>query len=165
MLAAADVCDARIFYSPIATWVMVLCLCGIQVFPLLIYFCSVYWLLSTPYFVVAYLVNAWHNNSFALHNDQLFVINSNIPFRKMTSYSKEDIVMISLHDREPGWLKVFFTFEVYYADIETTTGIYRYYCSNLAADSFDENWTKETMDTFHYQLEQNGFPAALNLVF
>lgn len=165
MLAKAGIFGAHTFYSPIATWVMVLFICGIQVFPLLVCFCSLYWLFSTPYFVVAYLVNAWHNNSFAIHNEQLIVINSNIPFRKMTAYPKADIVMISLHDKAPGWLSIFFTFEVYYADIETATGTYRYFCSGLAADSFDENWTEETMDTFHHQLGQHGFPAAFNLVF
>jgi hypothetical protein len=153
-----------IYYSPVLIWVlclfMLLPVTGWFVFQLA--FLKYYPFLLT-YFAIGYLINSYLNNSFAITENQLHIINPNFPFRRFKSYSISDIKQITFDETKRKWHYAFVIFSSNYIDIQTDKGSEKYFCVGLGLDGFDENWTEKTIETFNYKLKEKGIVTVFNL--
>ena len=164
MLLARNVTGADIYYSPIAIWFLLLViLAGINYWLIFMLALSKYYPLFLIYLAIGYVVSAYLNNSFALTQDTLIVVNPNFPFRQFKAYSLADIKQITIDKTKHRWHYFFVIFSRNFVRIQTSQTSEKYFCVGLELDAFDENWTDKTMDTFHCKLIEKGVPTIFNL--
>ena len=164
MLLVKNIISTDIFYSPISTWILLLLLILTSGWWLLYIFASTkYGLLLIPYFVISYLLNGYKSNSFALCNDNLIVINPNIPFRQITVINNSDIQLVTIDKTTRKWTKIFLDFGENYLLIQTKDNTYKFNCAGLDLDAYDENWTEKTIDDLRHKLKEKGIKTLFNL--
>ena len=164
MLASRSFGDAEIFYSPISSWLLILVLILTSAAGLLFYLATWdYWYLIIPYSIISYLLNAFLNNSFALQDDKLFIINPNFPFRRFQIMKRDETKQITIDKVKGQWLMIFMATTGNFLSIKTTNKLYKFHCASLDQDAFDENWTEKTIEDFRFALDKNKFPTTYNL--
>ena len=164
MLATDNINNADIYYSPIIFWILslVVILCGgVGVIAWLAL--HKYYLFFLFYFSVSYFISSYLNNSFALTEKHLHVINPNIPFKKIKSYDLSNIKQITIGKTKRKWHYVLGIFGSNYITIQTTNKSEKYFCIGLEIDAFDENWTEKTIDNFNYKLREKNIQTVFNI--
>lgn len=164
MLFARNLVDTDIYYSPIVAWlfflVVVLAIAHGLVFQLAF---SKYFPLLLLYILGGYTVCAFLNNSFALTQDALIVINPNFPFRQVKTYPLSDIRKITIDKSKWKWHFAFCIFGSNYIAIQTADDTKKYFCVGLELDAYDENLTEKTMDSFQDNLKGKGIQTVFKL--
>ncbi|MFA9213164.1 MAG: hypothetical protein ACEQSR_04870, partial [Candidatus Methylacidiphilales bacterium] len=130
MLTSKGIVGGDIYYSTISVWIIslsIIILSGIGVFYL--FASTIYGYLLIPYLIISYLLNAYKNNSFALFDDKLIIINPNIPFRKVTIINNSEINLITIDKTKSNWSKLFLDFGENYLLIQTKNKLLKFYCS------------------------------------
>lgn len=153
ILAQQQVLDAEIFASPFETWLTytAFLLCGgIGLLPLFYNYGSLYFILL--YALCSLLINGKLNNSFALNNQELIVINPYIPFRQVERFELNTIKQITITKAKLPWWRAFIIMGDHYIEIETHTRRQRFYCVNLETDAFDENFSEKTIQDLNHSL-------------
>jgi hypothetical protein len=164
MLRSKGVNDSDIYYSPIKTWLMIWFLLLPSGWWLIYILAStVYGFILIPYLGISYLLNAHHSNSFALHHDQLIVVNPNFPFRRVTTIDLKDIKLVTIDATKRKWLRAFVLFGENYLLVTTKDHSRKFYCSGLELDGFDENWTEKTIEDLDTKLKEKGILTDLKL--
>lgn len=164
MLHSKGIMDADIYDSPIHPWFIFLLLISPLIYPISLYFYIKYAIFFVPYFIFSYLLNAYHNNSFALYEDKLIVINSNFPFRNLKIIEIKDIQKITIDEGKGKWIWMLcLLFGNNYLNIEMGEKTETYYCSALQVDCYDENWIEKTMDDFECSLKEKGIEVDFRL--
>jgi hypothetical protein len=116
------------------------------------------------YFIAGYVVVASLNNSFVITDSKLVVINPNFPFRKVKSYSFEQINKVKIDSSNLLYITAIFAhFGSNYVELTTQDKVERFYCTSLDVDAFDENFTEKTIDDFHASLKQHKVYIEFNL--
>ncbi len=164
ILTSKGIIGGDIYYSPILTWIIalsIILLGGIGVVYLLA--SSIYGYLLIPYFIISYLLNAYKNNSFALFDDKIIIINPNIPFRKVIIINNSEINLITIDKTKSNWSKLLLDFGENYLLIQTKDKLLKFYCSGLEADYVDENWTEKTIVEFDFKLKEKGIETEFKL--
>lgn len=158
--------DLKIFYSPINMHFALLPLLLISLLPVLdlvIYIPWNVWVAIGLYLILRYFVCAYLNNSFALSETELIVVNPNFPFRHVTKYRFEKISSIYISETYNLFLYAFLLFEQNYVKINGWGQLKRHYCVSLCVDAYDENFTEFTMDDFHADLKTRGLNVDFKL--
>ncbi|MEM8890179.1 MAG: hypothetical protein AAGD28_19550 [Bacteroidota bacterium] len=168
ILSEKGIQPAQIFYSPIIIWFAFLFLLpGIIGLSLLGYFllsgsADVY--LAGLFLLSSYLIAAHLNNSFAINGDKFYVINPNFPFQKFQEFEFTKIYVVRIDQAKWGWL--FFMFGYFgrnYVEVETAEGKFRFFCSGLDLDKFEENLTELCLDDLCLSLEEKDIPVEFKL--
>lgn len=120
------------------------------------------WLIMI-YGMSAYLVNGYHNNSFAIQDKDFLAINPNYPFRQLKIINFDGIEHIVIERGQSKWKYLFLLFEDNYLLIKTKNETYKFYCSGLEMDGFDEGFTEKTIEDLDNDLKQNGVLTSLNI--
>lgn len=163
MLSAHNLIDVDIFYSSISIWLLsVIIICSIAHWLIFYLAYSKYYPVIIIYFALGYFISAYLNNSFALTQDSLIVINPNFPFKNIKIYPLTNISTITIDKTNWIWHFIFCVFGSNYIKIQTKEKSKKYFCVGLELDSFDENWTEKTLDTFYHKLEEKGVPTIFN---
>jgi len=115
------------------------------------------------YGILSYLVNSFHNNSFALQDKELIAINPNFPFRRLSVISIDDIEQIEIDRGQRKWKYLFLLFEDNYLSIKTKNTTYKFYCSGLAMDGYDEGFTEKTIEDLDNDLKQKGISTRMKI--
>lgn len=161
MLVNNKVFDARIFCSPITSWLsfflLMIVYLGGYFYPAL----GIWWvqLMVIVYTCVSYLVNARLNNSFAVRDEALIVVNTNIPCRKILFFKKEDIKQITILEDKRAWREYLLATGSNCVWIDTGDHLYRFYCISLELEGWDDPWNVETIDSFRHCLTERGYPV------
>lgn len=154
----------EVFYSPIKSWwIMMLAISmqSILYYGGLFYLMYLFPLYSFLYLFILYLIAARLNNSFAIENNKLLIINRNFPFYTFKVYEFEEIEIIKIDKMiKFSWLEMIlfllgFSCGTNYVEIKTSTQIKRFYCAGLDRDYYDENWTDATLDDLHFFLDKH----------
>ncbi len=166
ILAKSGFGKAHVYYSPISAWfvmiIMLLCTTGGVIF----YFASwKYSFLFIPYFIISYLIAAYCNTCFAIHEDKFLVINGNFPFRRLQIFERDTIKLIIMDKMKKYWFIGFAVFGNNYIIVETFKKKYKYYCFGLELDAYDENWTERTIDDLAYHLKNSNYPTRFKLQY
>ncbi|MEO0471012.1 MAG: hypothetical protein AAF206_15400 [Bacteroidota bacterium] len=148
-----------IFYSPISIAFIFLGLIFIMAFTTLIGLGVMSWMIAFPIYPVAclsffYLIHARTNNSFAFSHQELIVVNSNPPFRRIKAFRYAEIE--KAHIRRNFLLTPLLLLMVNYWYVEIQSGgkTHRFHCSALDLDCFDENQTELTLDDLYKELRR-----------
>ena len=161
MLTSRGITEAALFYSPMSICLTLLALLLTQVIWIFLEFPVLrYWYLWSPYLLLSYLFNAHRNNSFAIKDNTLYIINPNFPFRHITRYEQpvvQSIIVSSYNSSWPIWLACFTS---NFVMVITNTGRKTFYCAGLVGDAFDENWTEKTTEDLEAALLNSGFNVA-----
>ena len=163
MLRSEGITDADIYHSPIKCWLVMLLLLCCQGWVFFTFLTTTYSFLLIFYLIISYLVNAYHNNSFALHEDKITVINPNFPFRQIITIDIQDIQCIVIDQGTRKWTLWVMLFGENYLLIKTNNKNMKFYCSGLEIDSYDENMTEKTIDDLGEQLRQMGISTDFKL--
>ncbi len=164
ILQSKGIATPEVYYSPVKTLPVALMMMVLFLFPAIFLFpFNKYGLLLLPYLPFIYLVFAYHNTSFALHDEKLTMINPNFPFKRVETVDLSAIELITIDKRFIHWHLLFLLFGRNYVMIKTKQGVKKYHCACLELDAFDENWTEKTMDDFHLRLKEKGLPVVFNL--
>jgi hypothetical protein len=165
LLRREGINNFTVFYSPISFWFFTLIIIVISCISVFYtFFFSEYIIVIVPYLIVSYLIAAYLNNSFSLASEKLVVINPNFPFRSFKSYDRQEIKKIIIDKIRFPWFKIFSVFGKNHITIETKNGNrFKYYCVNLEEDTYDENWTNETIDSFNSLLQSKGYVTVFNI--
>ncbi len=157
--------DAEIFYSPLKGWLFwssILVIGGLSmVLPLL----WTAWPLIPFVFFLSYLFNASRNNSFALTQDRLVIVNPNFPFRNITVLHLNDIETVTIDRDNLSWMALFIVlaFGNNYIEVKTTEGSKRYYCAYLQQwDAYSRNLTEKCLDDLDKSLRKKGISTIFN---
>lgn len=164
MLTSKGIIGGDIYYSPISVWIIalsIIILGSIGVFYL--FASSIYGYLLIPYFIISYLLNAYKNNSFALLDDKIIIINPNIPFRKVTIINNSEINIVTIDKTKSNWSKLLLDIGGNYLLIQTKDKLHKFYCSGLEADSYDENWIEKSIDELEVKLKEKGIETEFKL--
>lgn len=155
---------ADIYYSPIAGWICCLFMLLGVTFPILLQLgLLTFYPVFIVYLVAGYLVAGRFNNSFAITENQIHIINPNFPFRTFKSFSLNEIDLVTIDKTKWKWHYLFCVLGNNYVEIKTGTDTEKYFCAGLELDAFDENWTKNTIDTFDYTRRQKGVQVEFKL--
>ena len=159
MLSKNEYPNSTIFYTPISAWLFFLVMFLVLLLPILVEAIPIIWESSWEYLLLylccAYLVAAYLHNSFAIAEGELLVINPNFPFRKVRSYPLSSVLSVQI--AQSRWLSIVWLFGSLgknFVEIRTFKGKFRYYCTSLDIDCYDENQTRLTLDDFHVALRQ-----------
>ncbi|MDW3646389.1 MAG: hypothetical protein R8P61_04990 [Bacteroidia bacterium] len=168
LLLEKGIKSSQIFYSPILIWFVFLFLVpGIIGLSLLGYFLfvggpNVY--LAGLFLLTSYLIAAYLNNSFAINGDKFYVINPNFPFQKLLEFELTKIHVVRIDKAK--WGILFYLFGFFgrnYVEVETAKGRFRFFCSGLELDLFEENLTDLTLDDLWLSLEEKEIPVECKL--
>jgi hypothetical protein len=164
MLAARGIESVDVYYSPIASWIYCLIMLIGVTLPLFFQFDL---LLFYPLFLIyplsGYLVAGYLNNSFAITEKQIHIINPNFPFRQFKSYFLSEIELVTIDKTTMKWHHIFCVLGDNYVAIKSGSNADKYFCAGLELDAFDENWTEKTIDTFDHTLRQKKVPVRFKL--
>lgn len=164
ILQAKGIVTPEVFYSPVKTGPVALLMLALFTFPAIFLLpFPKYSLLILPHLPFVYLVYAYHNTSFALHDEKLTMINPNFPFKRIETVEIAEIELITIDKRIIHWHLLFLLFGRNYVMIKTKQGVKKYHCACLELDAFDENWTEKTIDDFHLRLKEKDLPVVFNL--
>lgn len=164
ILTSKGIIGGDIYYSPILTWIIalsIILLGGIGVVYLLA--SSIYGYLLIPYFIISYLLNTYKNNSFALFDDKVIILNPNFPFRKITIINNSEIKLVTIDKTKSNWSKLLLDFGENYLLIQTKDKLLKFYCSALEADSYDENWIEKGIDELELKFKEKGIQTEFKL--
>ena len=149
ILAKRGYLDCEVFYSPISIWLgyfLMFILTGVgSVF----YFMYQLWIgYPIIYLLVAYLLMARLNNSFALAANELIIINPNFPFNKFKTYHTSEIKDVTIDSSKvlQYFLFIFIIFGVNYVEVRSHFGKKRFYCLGLEEECYDEHQTEKTIE-------------------
>ncbi|UZR98854.1 hypothetical protein [Chondrinema litorale] len=157
--------SCQIFYSPIKYWRFTVILALITVIPFiglgLKYF---YLIIDFKYFILGYLFISfliWRrmNNTIVLTEGQLLIINPNPPFRKFIKYDLAKINKVKLAGSKLKFILWLFLSSGNYIEITSNNKNHRYFCIALKLDTYDENFTKKTLDDLHHTLRNKNLPV------
>jgi hypothetical protein len=115
------------------------------------------------YLILRYFVCAYLNNSFALSDTELIIINPNFPFQNLTKYRFEQISSIHISETANFFLFTFLLFEQNYVKVNGLNPSKKHYCVSLNVDAYDENFTELTMNDFHDDLKTRGLSVDFKL--
>jgi hypothetical protein len=142
----------EVFYSPIGNWLFFIGYLMILALPVVIFFLT-YWYWLLIYLALGCLFSAYLNNSFIIAEKELVVINPNFPFRRIRSFKIDRISKIKIDENKfLKILSIFMITENNYIQIYSEEKKYKFYCSGLNIDAFDENFTEKTLNDFAYVL-------------
>ena len=168
ILSKKEIEASQIFYSPIIIWFAFLFLLpGIIGLSLLGHFlltgvANVY--LVMLFLVSSYLIAAHLNNSFAINGDKFYVINPNLPFQKLQEFEFSKIYVVRIDRAKWGWLFIMFGYYGRnYVEVETAEGKFRFFCSGIDLDMFEENLTELCLDDLCLSLEEEDIPVEFKL--
>ncbi|WP_196893604.1 hypothetical protein [Aureivirga marina] len=162
MLSKKNLKIESIFYSPIKSWLLLYFIIiglALQILLLAISLIFSYIELYTfgillIIFGLQYILASMKSNSFALNSEDLFVINSNFPFRKIKSFKISEIKKIKLSSENIYSLFFIGIIEVNYIEIYFENNVYRFYCIGLELDDYEEGWIEKTMEDFQEILKE-----------
>jgi hypothetical protein len=167
ILAQNNIHNTRVYYSPSSSVLIFIILLASTSIPLLFEFIfssySIWTLLLIPYFIGVYLFNSGLNNSFALTDKALFIINPNRPFRNFKSYPLSEIEKITIANDKKHFGMLFLSFGRNYLQIDTIDSSKLFFCVALEMDAFDENWTELTIDDLCMDLKGKGCNVVFNI--
>jgi hypothetical protein len=140
-----------IYYSPIITHLLfIVLILTFSLPPLIIYiwsFIILYYNFVVIYLIVIYLLGAYLNNSIAITETDLIIINPNFPFKKIKVYPFQNIESLEVKSSKI-WLLTFpflslggNFIRIYHKKYQK-----RYFCISLQEDAYDENWTELTIE-------------------
>lgn len=159
--------DCEVFYSPIRGYLIYLGGLLLVIAPFCWPFYTViadYYIRFLLYFTLVYLVLAYLNNSYALTEKQLIVINPNFPFRKVVVYDLASIQKVRIdHSKLRFILWVLLILGCNYVEIYTTNQVQRFYSIFLEVDAYDENITEKTMSSFSNALHKRAVKVDMNI--
>lgn len=157
MLASGGYNTNDIYYSPISEWLAIVFFILLNIcIPLVAFIATSYHSLWVLFYVtIAYLTIAKQNNSFALFEDQLIVINPNFPFRKLTIYENRNIHTVTMDATKFGWSMLFPGSGGHYVLIETNDQIHKYHCSGLDLEPYEDT-SEKTIDELSERLQEKG---------
>jgi hypothetical protein len=154
ILDEAGIKNAEVFYSPISVTlphtIYILVFANIS---------SLNWIVFTVTFLVAlvnYMLVLYMNNSLAITDDFLFVINTNYPFKKIETIDWKSIQHIQIDCKKPTWLFLLLIFSSNSIQIKTTKEIRKYYCIGIEQDAFDENVVEKPIEEFEKRVIEKG---------
>jgi len=164
MLQSIGRTHATVYYSPISIWLILLMYFLPASFFIIHFLTSIGqgWLLLA-YGILSYLINGYHNNSFALQDRDLIAINPNYPFRRLSVISIDDIEQVEIDRGDRKWKYLFLLFEDNYLSIKTKNTTYKFYCSGLEMDGFDEGSTEKTIEDLDNDLKQKGISTRMKI--
>ena len=105
---------------------------------------------------ILYIINARLNNSFALNDDKLYIINRNFPMNVFKVIDLEKIKGVTFDEKKPNTFGLALVFTPSFIDLETEGKMERYYCVHLEQDAYDENLVEKTIDMFAHALKRRG---------
>lgn len=148
--------NTDIFYSPIQSWFLALLLMyGYAFLPItVILIAKKFYFLIGSYFIIGLLINFYLNNSFAIDNTYLHIINPNLLKGRIKSRKLSEIKNVAFRRKKNYLLYVFGIFYCNYIEVETDQDKETYFCIWLDKDAYDENWTEKTLDDFKTKLEE-----------
>ncbi|WP_143473494.1 hypothetical protein [Flavilitoribacter nigricans] len=170
MLEIQRVRNFTLYESPIIKWLFFFVAALMIIIPVGIFFYPpiiLAWKYLPGYFVVAYLIAGFSNNSFAVTAHGFYVINPNYPFKKFRHSPNFKIKNIRIDQTGTFWWLFFpmgqFGGNCNYVEITTIEGQrHKFLCAGLDLDAFDENDTEETLDTLHDNLKRKNIPVQFN---
>ncbi len=163
LLLKNDIVSSKIYYSPISIWLLFLVLFAMQLIPFIYSFLIIYFLLLIPYGLTSYLLSAKLNNSFVITENQLVVINPNIPFRQFKVIPMETITEIVIDESSNPLYYIFFILATNFVTIKTADKSETFFCIGLERDAFDENLTEDTLESFNDHLVRKGIQVQFKL--
>ena len=161
-LQAAGYSDYEIFYSPLSVWATYCMLLpyGFGGFLPIAYNFLRPWIFPVAAFLAGYILIARSvasqlNNTFAITNNELVIVNPYFPFKKITSMKLDSILSVRISNQPFRLRKLFLCFDSNFIEIATQNGeTTRFYCHGLEQDFYDENLTEKTIENLVYALEK-----------
>ncbi len=149
----------RIYYSPITIiWYDFILLVLVSGIILVIYQTLISMLIYLPvYSIITYSLGAKLNNSVAVSDKLIIIVNPNFPFRKILVYYVDNIDFIEIkHSLFRFLMWPFFIFTGNNINISSKGKYERYYCTSLELNVYDENFTKLDLDDLISHLRRLG---------
>ncbi|MEM7654925.1 MAG: hypothetical protein AAF399_02255 [Bacteroidota bacterium] len=115
------------------------------------------WLVVGIHVALSYVFAAKCHWSFAITENDLWIINPSFPFRSIQSVLIAEITQLTLKRSYPGWiLSPFGLFGVKEFRLQTESFRKKLLFTGLNLDAYDESWTEKTLDDFHHTLVKRG---------
>ncbi|MEO1218759.1 MAG: hypothetical protein AAFY45_34825 [Bacteroidota bacterium] len=168
ILSEKDIKPSQIFYSPILIWLVFLFIVpgilGLSLMGYFLFFGALNVYLAGLFLAISYLIAAYLNNSFAINGDKFYVINPNFPFRTFLEFEFTKIYVVRINKAK--WGLLFYLFGFFgrnYVEVETAKGKFRFFCSGLELDVFEENLTDLSLNDLWSSLEEKEIPVEFKL--
>ena len=170
ILNKKGITNSRTFYSPISVWFT---FWGLLASTLLVSLLSAYKFIFSNiiiigtlvflYFFIGYLIISALNRSFVLTEDSFLIVNSHL-HEYVKEINIKEIKEIKIDSNKwIRWIALFGLLHSNYVEVKSQIGTERYYCLFLDVDCYDENWTKETLDTLHGALANKGIKVTMKI--
>jgi len=151
--------EFKLYYSPIKMiWVDLVLLVFVSGIIFMIYEKVIELIIYLPaYLVIIYLLGAKLNNTIAVKNEFILIVNPNFPFTKLLIYNIKDINSIEVkHSPLRFLLWGFFISTGNNINIRSMGTNKKYYCTSLELNAYDENFTKLDLDDLITHLQRLG---------
>jgi hypothetical protein len=160
ILSKNNIITDKIFYSPIITGMVCFFSLLFIVDIFIIKTIEIYLLvfLNTVSTFITFLFLSFNNNSFALDNDNFYVINPYFPFKKIEVFSYKEIESIDIGIKKRKF--IFFFNNV--VKIYVNKNVRCYFCFGLEPLGYDDISTEKSLDDLYLELKNKNIDVAFN---